>query len=248
MAHVDLAKTVRESLVICLLCIYCYLSNIVGKRVYPDIVADKIDQPDFVDLIQRFLYEQCRSDSDSEAASSSTLSELPEFHGKISVCASAIATFFAPSDISGIGGMRCERIRAVNIWRNGPGRYDTVFVSTNPIGEGMVGFDIARVKLFFSLKHEGIKYPCALVHWYSRIGDSPDNNTGMWVVRPDVRDDETRFASVIHLDTIFRAAHLLPVYGNEFVPSYLNFSQSLDAFHSYYVNKYVDHHAFEIAF
>jgi hypothetical protein len=70
----------------------------------------------------------------------------------------------------------------------------------------------------------------------------------MWVVRPDVRDDETRFASVIHLDTIFRAAHILPVYGNEFAPSYLNFSQSLDAFHSYYVNKYVDHHAFEIAF
>jgi len=163
------------------------------------------------------------------------------------VCASAIATFFAPSDISGIGGMRCERIRAVNTWRSGPGRYDCVFVSTDPMGEGMAGFDIARVKLFFSLKHEGIKYPCALIHWYSRMGDFPDENTGMWVVQPDIRDDETQFASVVHLDTIFRAAHLLPVYGNKFVPSYLDFSQTLDAFHSYYVNKYIDHHAFEIA-
>jgi hypothetical protein len=212
------------------------------------MVADAIGQPNFVDLIQQFLYDQRRSDLESEATSSSTSSELPEFCGKISMFKSAVATFFAPSDISGVGGMRCERIHAVDTWRNGAGRYDCVFVSTDPTAEGMRGFDIARVKLFFSLKHEGIGYPCALIHWYSRIGDSPDENTGMWVVQPDLLDNGTRFASIVHLDAIFRVAHLLPVYGNEFVPSYLHFSQSLDAFHSYYVNKYVDHHAFEIAF
>jgi hypothetical protein len=229
--------------------IYCCLSNNVGKRVYPNIIAGEIDQPDFVDLIQKFIYDQRHSDSDSEAASSSTPStpsELPEFCGKISVCTSAVATFFAPSDISGIGGMRCERIRALDTWRNGPSRYDCVFVSTDSMREGMRGFDIARVRLFFSFKHEGIRYPCALIHWYSRIGDSPDENTGMWVVQPDIQDG-IRSACIVHLDTIFRAAHLLPVYGNEFVPSYLDLSQTLDAFHSYYVNKYIDHHAFEIA-
>jgi hypothetical protein len=212
------------------------------------MIADEIGQPNFVNLIQQFLYVQHRSDSDSEATSSSTSSELPEFRGKIGVCSSVIATFFAPSDISGIGGMQCERIRAINTWRNSAGRFDCVFVSTDPTAEGMRGFDIARVKLFFSLKHEGIRYPCALIHWYSRMGDSPDENTGMWVVQPDICANETPFASIVHLDAIFRAAHLLPVYGNAFVPSYLDFSQSLDAFHSYYVNKYVDHHAFEIAF
>lgn len=43
--------------------------------------------------------------------------------------------------------------------------------------------DVARVRLFFSFRFCGKFYPCALVHWYSRIGDSPDEDTGMWRVR-----------------------------------------------------------------
>jgi hypothetical protein len=91
-------------------------------------------------------------------------------------------------------------------------------------------------------------YPCALVHWYSCMGNSPDKDTGIWVVEPDYLKDGTHFTSVIHLDTIFRAAHLMAVYGDKFVPTNLSFIQSLDAFHTYYVKKYIDHHAFEIAF
>jgi hypothetical protein len=112
----------------------------------------------------------------------------------------------------------------------------------------MRGLDIARVKLLFSFKHEGSTYPCALVHWYSRVSDSLDEDTGMWVVEPDYCEDGARFSSVIHLDTIFHAAHLMPVYGDDSVPTHLSFTQSLDAFRTYYVNKYIDHHAFEIAF
>jgi hypothetical protein len=171
-----------------------------------------------------------------------------DFYEVIRVYTSAVATFYAPSDISGIGGMRYERIHAVDRWRNGPGRYDCVFVSTDSAAEGMRGFDIARVKLLFSFKHKGTTYPCALVHWYSRVGDSPDKDTGMWVVEPDYGEDGAHFAAVIHLDAIFRAAHLIPVYGDEFVPTHLSFTQTLDAFRAFYVNKYIDHHAFEIAF
>ena len=40
----------------------------------------------------------------------------------------------------------------------------------------------------------------------------------------------------------------MPVYGNDPIPRYLSFTQTLDTFNSYYVNKYIDHHAFEIAF
>jgi hypothetical protein len=161
---------------------------------------------------------------------------------------SAVATFYAPSDISGVGGMRYECIHAVDMWRNGPGRYDCVFVSTDSAAEGMHGFDIAHVKLLFPFKHEGTIYPCALVHWYSHVGDSPNEDTGMWVVEPDYGEDGAHFVAVIHLDTIFRAAHLIPVYGDEFVPTHLSFTQTLDAFRAFYVNKYIDHHAFEIAF
>src|SRR6266567_488792 len=42
---------------------------------------------------------------------------------------------------------------------------------------------------FFFSSHHGIEYPCALVRWFSRVGDSPDDHTGMWVVQPD--DDES---------------------------------------------------------
>jgi hypothetical protein len=167
---------------------------------------------------------------------------------KISIYSSAVATFYAPSDISGIGGMRCERIHAIKSWRNGPGRYDCVFVNTDPSVDGMLGLDIARVQLIFSFKCEDTTFPCALVHWFSRVGNAPDEDTGMWIVKRDFNGDGTRAASVIHLDTIFRAAHLMPIYGDNPIPSHLSFTQSLDAFNSYYVNKYIDHHAFEIAF
>ena len=146
--------------------------------------------------------------------------------------------------------MRCERIHAINAWRNGPGRYDCIFVNTDPSASvgGMLGLDIARVRLIFSFKHEGTTFPCALVHWFSRLGNSHNEHTGMWIVEPDLAEDGTPIASVIHLDTIFRAAHLMPVYGNDAVPKNLSSTQSLNAFNSYYVNKYIDHHAFEIAF
>jgi hypothetical protein len=109
----------------------------------------------------------------------------------------------------------------------------------------MCGLDVAHVRLFFSFTYEGMKYPCALAHWFLHVGESPDENTGMWVVEPDVLDDGTHHAAVIHLDSIFHAAHLIAIYGEEFVLNYLSFTDSLDAFHVYYVNKYIDHHAFK---
>jgi hypothetical protein len=72
----------------------------------------------------------------------------------------------------------------------------------------------------------------------------------MWVVEPDVTDDGASLTSVIHLGTIIQAAHLLPVFKNEpeLVSRDLFFSDTLDKFQKFYVNKYIDHHAFEIAF
>ncbi|KAG1873111.1 hypothetical protein F4604DRAFT_1880985 [Suillus subluteus] len=195
----------------------------------------------------QFLHDQLRhSDSNSEA-SADLSSALPELYEKITLYTSAVATFFTPSDISGIGGMHYERVHAMDTWRNGPGRYDCAFISTDPTAEGMSGFDIAQVRLFFSFKHNGVYYPYAFVHWFKRVHDSRDENTGMWVVEPETLEDGTRFASVIHLDCIFRAAHLMPVFGYEFVPTYLSYMQTLNAFCTYYVNKYIDHQAFEIA-
>ena len=215
-------------------------------RVYADDIAAKIDQPDFVSLIQQFLYAQEHLDSNSSADQAPI--NLPPFHEKITIYPSAVATFYSPSDISGIKGMRYERIRAIGSWRKGPPRYDCIFVETDPDAPGMRGLDIARVRLFFAFTYNGIRYPCALIHWFSRVAESADGGTGMWVVEPDSEDDGKPFTSVIHLDAAVRAAHLLPVFGEGFVSRTLAFTDTLDEFRSFYVNRYVDHHAFEIAF
>jgi hypothetical protein len=144
--------------------------------------------------------------------------------------------------------MRRERIRAVPTWRKGPGRYDCVFTETDPSLKGMRGLDIARVHLLFSFKYDDKTYPCALVRWYSRVGDEPDEDTGMWIVEPDFNDDGSPSEAVIHLDCILRAALLIGVYGDRFVVRTLTLHDSLDSFDSFYVNKFADHHAFEIAF
>jgi hypothetical protein len=213
-------------------------------RVYPDDIATEIEQPNFTNLIRQFIHDQKHLGSDSNTS----LADLPAFYGKITVYPSAVATFRAPSDVQGIGGMRRERIRAMKMWRKGPGRYDTIFVNTDSFAEGMRGLDVARVRLFFSFSHEGVQYPCALVRWFSRVGDSPSDNTGMWIVEPLVDEDGESLTTIIHLDTIVRAAHLLPVFGRERVSRTLSCTDTLDKFTRFYVNKYVDHHSFEIAF
>ena len=56
--------------------------------------------------------------------------------------------------------------------------------------------------LFFSFSHDGVNYPSALVHWFSCVGDLPDEHMGMWVVELDVLDDGGPFMFIIHLNTI----------------------------------------------
>ena len=85
--------------------------------MYPKDV--KIEQPHFSDLIQKFIYDQQHLDDCSNSSSDSKLA-LPTFYGMVTIYPSAIATFHAPSDLSGIGGMRHEHIRGVKLWRKGP--------------------------------------------------------------------------------------------------------------------------------
>ena len=132
-------------------------------------------------------------------------------------------------------------------WRRGPPRYDCVFLNSDPNLEGMRGLDIVRIQVLFSFEFGGKRYPCALVRWFSRIGDATDEDTGMWIVQPELDDDQP-VVSVIHLDCVVRAAHLIGVYGSKSIPRDLTFHDSLDAFISFYVNKFIDHHAFSIAF
>ncbi len=198
-------------------------------------------------MVRRFLYEQLSTNLEV-APEDVDLNQCPQYHGKITVYPSAVSTYYAPSDLSGIGGLHRERIRAMTSWRKGSACYDCVFCEADEEGEGFHALHVAHVRLFFGLQHCGVYYPCALVTWFSPIGDVPCPDTGMWVVHPDIDAVGERIMSVIHLDCIVRAAHLIGVAGEEFIPKGLKHSDSLDVFPSFFVNKYADHHAHEIAF
>ena len=77
---------------------------------------------------------------------------------------------------------------------------------------------VVRIKLFFSFRYEGEEYPCALVEWFKKDGRSPNEQTGMWVVKPEADRHGERLTTVVHLDSILRGAHLIPVYGSSFIP------------------------------
>jgi hypothetical protein len=111
----------------------------------------------------------------------------------------------------------------------------------------MKGMVIGRVRLFFSFTSGGPRYPCALVEWLTPK-DEVDDDTGMWVVTPEFERGISgcrHTLAIVHLDCIARAAHLIPVFGSSFVPKELHFSNSLNVYHSYFVNNNIDHHCQE---
>ena len=68
----------------------------------------------------------------------------------------------------------------------------------------------------------------------------------MWVVQPDQNANGSPAIGVIHLDSVLRAAHLMPVFGDALMPIELHAENSLNTFQAFYINKYIDYHAFEI--
>lgn len=108
--------------------------------------------------------------------------------------------------------------------------------------------DVACILCFFSFSFNGELYQCAVVHWFDQVGDRPDEATGMWTIRPSSTPHRQHNIAVIHIDSIYQAAHLIPIYGTSPVPLVVPPNRSYDIFHTFYVNKFADHHVFEIAF
>jgi hypothetical protein len=203
-----------------------------------------LEQPTFPFLLKKFLYQQLYPHSELSFLEALEASYL-EIDGNIRTFNSAVATFRAPSDTSGIYGMRREHIRATTSWRGGPARYDCILINSDPNVEGALGFEVARTFLFFSFQHQGKTYPCALVQWYSYMGEEPDEDTGFWIIEPDADDDGSPHLGIVHVDTIYRAVHLMPAYNTaEFIDKTITMHSSLDSFHRFYVNKFIDHHIF----
>jgi hypothetical protein len=52
----------------------------------------------------------------------------------------------------------------------------------------------------------------------------------MYMVAPSFDEDGSPNMSIIHIDSIVHGAHLLPIFGTQFVPWDLQFHHSLDVF------------------
>ena len=209
-----------------------------------------IQQGNLGDLIRVFLFYQ----QNPAFAGTPSISACPSIESieDISVFHSAKAVFCAPSNLSGIGGLYREMIRCTPKWKTSgiiaPCR-DCVLLHTGSGMAGSRGFIVARVHLFFSFALGEEVFECALVHEFCRSFADPDPDNGMWVFEPDHDRDRYRIMSVVPLDSIVRAAHLLPLFkGDTPVPREINFTHTLDAFKAFYLNRYIDYHAFETLF
>ena len=207
-----------------------------------DGVASAIHLPYLPSLLEEFLHEQLYPDD--------TITHPrinPHIHIRsINVYHSARAVFRAPSNDSGLHGMFRELIRATPNWRRGEmsgPRYDCVYVAGSGDDRRMGGLLIARVHRFISFKCFGQRFPCAIIRWFSVCGNEPDPDNGMWIVTPDFNQDGSPAFSIIHVETILRSAHLLPIFRGP-VHGSIRYIDSLDIFHAYYVNRYIDQHAF----
>jgi hypothetical protein len=109
LAHVELAKTLRTLIVFA----HKMHSNraVIERRYTIADLATEINQPHLLEFIRRFLYDQLYSDTNLSSVHVS-LNACPAFSGLVSVFSSAMATYYAPSDPSRIGGMHSEYIRA----------------------------------------------------------------------------------------------------------------------------------------
>ena len=220
----------------------CFTAGGYPARI--EDVAIQIGQPSLTIYARRFAYQYLNPDEPLPSDE-----ELPKIPSRIRVFHSAQSVFHSPSDVSGFAGMRRETIHSTPNWHGTGPRCDTVLLLEDRNLPGMRGLTVARVHLFFTFKFRNDVIPCIFVDHFRHIGNQPDPVTGMWVVAPHIRapaDGGGCIQTVEHLDSIVRAVHLIPRFGEGFLPDNWPRSLTLDAFSQYYVNKYADHHLHEL--
>lgn len=146
-----------------------------GRRIRATDFSDQIPNAYFLKLLTKYVKSHHGEMSHEQV---SRLIELDCHH-------SAAAIFYALSDSYGSSGLRRERIRAVQSWHKGPAQYDTVFIRGAPHQDTISsGLTIGRVRAFLSFSLESKQHNCALIHKFSLVGTTADENTGMWIVYP----------------------------------------------------------------
>ena len=229
-------------------CLTFPCSTVTGYPTTIEALADVFGQDNFNVLLQHFLFDQDHLDDvDPPSSSDVSLEECLPFDCPISVYHSMMAVFYSPSDPCGTRGMWRESIQLTPCWQKGAPCRDTVFVERDATIPGVHGLNVVRLLALFSFVWRGQYYPCTLVRWFKHTAEEVDIGMGMWVVQPDNNDNGSPAVGIIHLDLVLHVAHLMPVFGDQFIPIGLTPDHTLDIFQSFYINKYIDYHAFELA-
>ncbi|KAI5999820.1 hypothetical protein F5J12DRAFT_906690 [Pisolithus orientalis] len=202
--------------------------------------------PQLPNILHHFLYSKLFPTDDLDDI---PLNECPPYDGSMHVYNSACSTFFALSNLCGLYGMHHKHIHSCPMWRNKGPCFNCISVVTNPEVEGMHGLDIAHILCFFSFKYQGTLDPCTVICWFNHMGDGPDIATGMWIIHPSYNAPNVPYITIIHINMIYCVAHLIPIYAAHNINTRdIKPHDSYDMFNSFYVNKFANHHGFEIAF
>ncbi|KZV82698.1 hypothetical protein EXIGLDRAFT_810315 [Exidia glandulosa HHB12029] len=166
-----------------------------------------------------------------------------------------LQTYHAPDvlDIAHATGERVTRLR-----RTVKPRYDTVLVETK--GNGVAGIGglkdirIARLRAIFNVPRGlrqdlfGDKPPqhLAFVEWFSRP-TRRDPTTKMYRISRSFKPGQTsqKEVAVVEVMDLRRSCHLLPEFGASDVDRALTPYTVLDAFDHFYLNDFVDKHAYQ---
>lgn len=119
-------------IIVIVLISYHYLLTrlVIAYGAIPDTLAEKFGCPNFIELCRRFLYSQVYDDHHLPPEQVD-IDDCPVLDYTIRVYNSASATFYAPSEVAGPGGMHRELIRCTDNWRQEHARHDTVFIQMN---------------------------------------------------------------------------------------------------------------------
>src|SRR6266436_3615193 len=171
---VTLAKRTRKSIYLTL-CLHNLTNVCTGMTVRLSELVNGLNDPEIVAHFHHFLGQQDLVNKDQL--------EYSDRHKdpNMLVVGSATSTYFAPSDRCGITGVKRELMHAMPSWRKNSPHYDTVLVRTGLL-PGPHGLSVAQLHFLFSFSIAGTRHKVALVEWFTYIGNSPDEDTGMWVV------------------------------------------------------------------
>ncbi len=237
-SRVTLAKRTCKSIYLTL-CLHNLTNICIGMTVRLSELINGLNDLKIITHFHHFLGQQDLVNKDQL--------EYSNCHKdpNVSVVSSATSIYFAPSDQCGITEVKRELMCATPSWRKNSPHYDTVLVRMGLL-PGPHGLLVAQLHFFFSFSIAGTRHKVALVEWFTYIGNSPDEDTGMWVVEREKWDNGLPLIDFIYIHMILWNCHLIPMYRSEVLSRNITHVTSLDVFQAYYINKFADHHSFKL--